>query len=166
MRNSILLTVCLLLGIANTAANPFSTAGWTKLTVPEGNLSIMMPGNTQPVNTTESTDKGPVAVHYYSLTLGTEEYYVSWRDYPFTLASDTLTTVRKNQVGTGTILLQADTSQNGHPGNTTTWQKDGRTYVSLNYAIGSRLYQTIYVGNALTALIHGAPFIKSFQLTN
>jgi len=168
MLNSMRMGILIALGCgAIASANPFSTSGWARVDSPGGNFTVMMPGAPQLQTPTESVPQGPVPVHAYILsTPEGEAYGVSYRDYPFQLVPGNLTELRTSQVKNGQIIAQTDVTLNGHQGNLTTFTLDGKTWVTENFIVGSRLYQVIYIGSALGAATHGAPFVKSFQFTN
>jgi hypothetical protein len=158
--------ICMLLSANMNAENPFSTNGWAKVESAEGGFVALFPAAPQSRVQAEQHGNLSAQAHIFSYESGSEGYGVSYRDFSSALdAAQVLQSVRDGQIGKGQKIVDTDHASSGHPGKILIWSNSGKTWGSINYVVGSRLYQVIYTGTGVQAVAHGSAFLKAFQLT-
>lgn len=157
--------VCLL-AAGSATANPFFPHNWQRIAPPKSGFSVLLPGVPNESEQVFKSMNRPITAHVFTYDSGDESYSVAYNDFPESLNVKTaLPSLRDSAVGKGRLLLDVNVTLNGHPGKLVTVLADGRTTTTGFYIAGKRLYQIAYrSGNPGEVLLHGAPYLRSFQL--
>ncbi len=155
---------CAILTAAAMAGNPVDS-GWQRVSSTSGSFSVMMPGMPQENTKEIETKAGKTVLHSFRYVSGSQEYMVTYNDYPTNLDVDlTLSGVRDGEIGNGRILTDSNVTLDGHRGKKITAWVKGKLFASEFYVVGSRLYQVIYTSDPLHALLDAPTYLNSFHI--
>jgi hypothetical protein len=158
-------TICLF-PMGSAQANPFSPRNWQRIAPPKARFSVLLPGVPNESEQVIKRDNRSITAHVFTYNSGDESYSIAYNDFPEPLdVKITLRFLRDDAVGKGRLLLDINVTLNGHPGKLVTVFAGGSTTTTGFYIAGARLYQIAYrSGNPGEVLLHGAPYLKSFQI--
>lgn len=158
-------TVCLYaMGGPAAIASPFY-AGWQVVAPAGGGFSVEMPGMPHASTHTIDTAAGPAIVHRFTYETSTEAYLAEYDEFKMAMDAQKMLEGARDGVGkVANIIFDTPVTLNGHPGKMITGTSNGKTFLAAIYVAGSRMYQVVYVGSPTDAVLHGGPFLKSFEL--
>jgi hypothetical protein len=148
-----------------TASSAYANT-WQNVNSNAGGFAVQMPGAPEQTVKTVDLSGKPTPMHNFLFATGSESYYVTYSDFPFSVtAAQLLTDVRNGQVGTGRVFSETSISVNGRPGKQVVFAKDDLLYVSCIIVDNLRVYQVIYATNASQISQAGSAFVNSFRVT-
>ena len=119
---------------------------WQKVEPAGAGFSVYLPGPAEESENPVNTVAGPVTMHLYSATIGTQAYMTSYADSPVPLdAERALAGARDNAVGRGHLISETRITTNGVRGISFSAARDGLHFVAEVWVSGNRIFQALYL---------------------